>query len=122
MNAPGPRPDPRPAAAKITPALTVQVEGAAPGEVLDVIVELPSRQVELAGGETYEERTVSVRQGFERDALAVEEAIRRAGGTVAGRAWINQTLRASVPCEALAGLTALDEVVVLDVPRALHPE
>jgi hypothetical protein len=122
MKAPGRRPDHHPAPAKITPALAERVDGAALGEVLDVIVELQPRQVEPVAGETHEERTAPVRQGFERDALPVEEAIRMAGGTVVGRAWINQTLRASVPLEALAGLAGLDEVVALDVPRALRPE
>ena len=107
---------------KCTRALAERADNAAEGEVLDVVVELQVRQVEPTPGATREGRIEGVRQGFERDAAAVEAAIRSAGGTVTAQAWINQTIRASVPVEALAVVAELDEVVTLDVPRVMRPE
>ena len=106
---------------KLSPALADRVEQAAPGEVLDVVVELHRRLIEATRGTTVEERIAPVRDAFAAEARPVEDEIRRLDGEVLGSAWINQTLRARVPVEGIGRLAGLDEVVALDLPRRLAP-
>jgi len=63
-----------------------------------------------------------MRGAFERDAGALEQAVVAAGGQVLASAWLNRTIRARVPAGALRGLSAIDVVETLDLPRRLHPD
>ena len=111
-----------PESPKLTPILKARVQQAARGDMLDLIFELPRHSVEATPGLTREERIAPVRDAFRHDATPLEHAITAAGGTVTGEAWINQTLRARVPVEALSTLASLDEVVSIDLPRTLMRE
>lgn len=105
--------------AKLTLALAQRLAGCAPGEVLDLVVELRARRVEATPGTAREERIAPVRDGFEADASPVSDAIRRLGGEVLDRAWINQTLRVRLPAGGVAALGELSQVAAIDLPRAL---
>lgn len=107
---------------KLTPALIARVANVPRGEAVDVVLELTARVVDPPGELVGVDPGAPLRQAFERDAHAAEEAVRSAGGTVLGKAWINQTMRASVPVEALARLARLEAVVAIDVPRTLRAE
>lgn len=109
-------------AAKLSRVLAERVDQAAPGEVLDLVVELHPRRVESAPGASREERIAPVRDAFQRDAAPVEAAIQALGGEVVDAAWINQTVRARLPAAGVARLAELSQVVMLDVARRLSSE
>ncbi len=88
---------------------------------VELVVELKPAEPSHVGASSREERIARLREAFEREAAPVEAAIRSAGGKVLERAWLNQTVRARVPRTAVEVLAALDEVFLLDLPRALQP-
>lgn len=107
---------------KLSIPLAERLRDALPGELLDVVIELERRLVEPTPGLSREERIAPVRDAFARDASPVRRAVLAAGGEVLGEAWINQTIRARVPPEGILALSALRQVVALDVPRRLRRE
>jgi hypothetical protein len=107
--------------AKISASLADRLASAADGDV-ELIVELqpiPPSQIDAASREDY---IATLRDAFEREAAPVQAAIQAAGGEVLGGAWLNQTLRARMPAEKVQSLADLDEVALLDLPRALGME
>jgi hypothetical protein len=105
--------------AKLRPALAERLRQAAPGETLEIVLELQPRRVQPTQGLSVEERTAPVRDGFAHDSKPVEDAVAAAGGAVLGRVWLNQTIRVRVPAGAVPALSAFAQVVALDLPRTL---
>jgi hypothetical protein len=98
---------------KITPELRARAGDAE--EPIDVIVELENRGGEETGVE-------GLKAAFSASAAPVAERIANLGGEVTGEAWINQTVRARVPAKHVDQIADLDEVSVVDVPRALEAD
>lgn len=107
-------------ATKVSPGLARSLEHAGGDELVELVVELQPIAAVPARAAPRAERIASLREAFQREAAPVEAAIRSGGGEVVGAAWINQMLRARVPAGCVAGLAALDEVLLLDVPRPLE--
>ena len=108
---------------KLTRDLKDLAEQVAPSEHVDVVVELsPGSAPEPSRKLSRQERVSFLKEMFSRDAGPVEEIIEKTGGQVTGRAWINQTLRATVPAEALKQLSKLEQVGSLDVPHRLESD
>lgn len=92
------------------------------GEHVQIVLELCPLRVLETHMTSRAERIASAREAFFRDAVPVEVAIRAAGGEVLGRAWSNRTLLARIPTDLVVGLAALDQVVLLDLPRRGEPQ
>lgn len=105
---------------KLTRGLAERAERCPGGELLDVVVELHPAAGTHEGAASRAERVSRAREAFQREAAPVESTIQALGGEVLGTAWINQTLRARVPAEALPRLASLDAVTALDLPHALE--
>jgi|SRR3954468_11341966 hypothetical protein len=100
---------------KLTSALREQLTGAEPQTLLQVAVEVrgvpaPTRDV------------ASARAAFERVAGPLADRIEELGGKVVASAWINHTLKASVPAGRLEHLASLDAVAAIDVLHRLESE
>ena len=61
-------------------------------------------------------------QSFGRMRAPVDKTISELGGTVTDGAWINHTLRASIPARGLPDLSQLATVRVLDIPHKLEAD
>ena len=109
--------------AGLSPTLNEELENAKASDLVEVVVELrrggtvtPDQNVPRA------ERITALRESFDREVAPVEEIIRRAGGEVTGRAWINQTVRARVPAQKVKELASDERVQAVDVPHAVAPD
>jgi hypothetical protein len=99
----------------LSPDLVQTVAAQKGDELLDVVVELHPDDADAAS-------IAGARDSFERAKQPVAELISQVGGSVTGEAWINHTLRASVPANALQVLSGLDQVDAVDVPHPITPE
>ena len=107
-------------ASKLSTALLSRKAMAAPDDLIEVVVEMRPTAVAAAapGKAGIEARKLA----FDRDSAPIDEAVRKAGGRVLGRVWLNHTLKALVPARALDGLSGLTVIQALDVPTPLRPE
>jgi hypothetical protein len=87
---------------------------------MDVIIEL-TRSPESAGG-SRQERVAAAKASFQEALDAVSSTIEDAGGTVSETAWINRTVRGSVPAGNLDKVAADDLVTAIDVPRSIEAD
>ena len=109
------------AVTKVTSDLESRVEGSDNAQLLDVVVEL--RQTEPLRDEGHRQaRMQALKTAFERSSADVERTVLAEGGEVVDRAWINRTVRARIPANAIARLAQHDEVSVIDVPHAIEPD
>jgi hypothetical protein len=106
---------------KVTAALAERLEGA-DDALVDVVVELATPPAFESAGGTRSEQVAVMKESFGREVRPVESVIRESGGVVIDTAWLNQTVRAKVPVEAVRRLCEVDSVAVIDAPRGLEPE
>ncbi len=100
--------------------LAERIAAADAAEPVEVVIELAGTTP--AGSGSRQERIAEARTAFEADLDAVRGTIAAAGGEVLDAAWINRTVRGSVPAGALAQLAADDRVAAIDLPRRLDPD
>lgn len=100
--------------------LTERIAIADAAEPVEVVIELAGSTPTSAGSR--QERIAAARTAFENDLDAVRGTIAAAGGEVLEAAWINRTVRGSVPAGALAELAADERVAAIDLPRRLEPD
>jgi hypothetical protein len=113
---------------KLTEKLAEKLEKTDASDLLEIILELgsksesssqqPSAQETRSRGE----KIAALKEAFSRDAAPIEEAVRRVGGEVTGRAWINKTMRARVPAQSVKELSQHEEIAALDTPNPLKPD
>lgn len=108
--------------AKLTPALEATLESVRGNERVEIVVELEGDAGGAMRGSSRHQRIAALKERFEHNAAPVQIEIIEAGGEVLGAAWINQTLRASIPVTGVDRLSELTCVARLDVPHALEPE
>lgn len=89
-------------------------------EPVEVVIELAGAAPTTTGSR--HERIAAARSAFETDLVPVTAAITAAGGEVLDAAWLNRTVRGSVPAGALGRLAADEHVAVIDLPRPLEPD
>lgn len=111
---------------KLTDKLAEKLEETDASDLLEIILELGS-QAESAQPPTEEKRSrgekiASLKEAFSRDAAPIEEAVRKAGGEVTGRAWINKTMRARVPAQSVKELSEHEKIAALDTPSPIKPD
>lgn len=108
---------------KVTEQLMSLLERTPAEGLIDVVVELvPPEALQEPLRLSRGEQVTKLRESFERESAPVESMVRGVGGEVRGRAWINQTLRALLPRDAVNRICELDEVASLDLPSPLEAE
>ena len=107
---------------KVSPALSSEADRCAADDVLEIIVELVAGPPATPPGTARSAAIAARKERFTREAQPVEEAIRKVGGEILDRAWINQTMRARLPRRALAEVSDLAEVGHLDLGRELEAD
>ena len=106
--------------AKLSPGVAerlASVDGLSP---VEVIVEMQPVAVPSTGSRR--DRIEAVKAGFEQVLRPVAETIAAVGGRVLETAWINQTVRSSIPAAELVRVAADDAVAAIDLPRTLSPD
>jgi hypothetical protein len=105
-------------AEKLSADLEGQVTSCGDDDIVDVVVELRKSEPPNASG-TRQEKIAELKKSFERISVGVVKQVEDSGGTVLDRAWINQTLRARMPAQAVRKLSELDDVELVDLPREI---
>jgi len=93
------------------------VDGMSP---VEVIVEMQPVAVPSTGSRG--DRVAAVKAGFEQELRGLAETIAAVGGRVLETAWINQTVRSSLPASEVLRVAADDAVAGIDLPRPLTPD
>jgi hypothetical protein len=107
-------------AAKLSPRLAQRMallEGSTP---VEVIVEM--RPVAVSATGSRRRRVEAAKAGFEQEFRGVAEKIAAVGGHVLETAWINQTIRSSIPATELLRVAEDDAVAAIDLPHPLLPD
>jgi hypothetical protein len=108
---------------KLGQTLAEELERAKPADELDVVFELSATETSDAEpAKSRGERIALMQDAFNRNSIGLERAVQEAGGKIIDKAWINQTVRARVPAQALENLGRLESVLLIDAPRELTPE
>ena len=110
---------------KVASGLAETASQANPSDSLNVVVELhepPPAAVPPVPGPSPASRQqtmAAMRSGFELRSSALKSKIASLGGTVTGEAWLNSTLLATLPKDALDEIAEENSVKRIDLPRAL---
>ena len=107
-------------AAALHPHVAQMLEDADAQQWLDVILEI--RTAPDVPAPSRAEAIAEKKAGFHSIAAPVKDAVGRCGGTVEGEAWINSTIKCRVPATALRTLSAMQDIVKIDVPHDLSRE
>jgi hypothetical protein len=107
-------------AAKLSHRLTIRLGAVKGSSPIEVIVEL--RPVAVPHSGSRRQRIEAAKAGFEHELREVAEKIAAAGGHVIETAWINQTVRSSIPAAELQRVAEDDVVAAIDLPQPLRAE
>jgi hypothetical protein len=113
------------ATAKVSARLLAEVASKAPGEHVDLIIELAPPDVSAVTGSSRAERgeaIAAMKRTFESKVASVSERLSAVGGEVVDSAWINSTVRGRIPAGRVREIADDDEVEGLDLPAQLEPE
>jgi hypothetical protein len=103
--------------AKLSPRVTERLASLDGRSPVEVVVEMQPVVVPSTGSRA--SRIEAVRAGFEQELRGVAERIAAVGGEVLETAWINQTVRSSIPAAELLRVAEDDAVTGIDLPRPL---
>jgi hypothetical protein len=104
--------------ATLTPGLEYQLRNAAPGDLVEVVIEVSQLPL-LPGPATRAERAAVFAHDFGVSTKQVTELIDSVGGEVMGSSWLSSAIEARLPVESIERLRAIANVQVIDVPRRL---
>ena len=118
---------------KLKSTLAAQLKKVSASDLVDVVLELhphadlppesgATTRAARAAPQSRAEKIAAKKSAFDRSVAGVEEAVRKAGGEITGRAWINQTVRARVPAAAVEQLCRHERVAAVDAPGRLSAE
>ncbi|HYU35075.1 MAG TPA: hypothetical protein VEW48_23225 [Thermoanaerobaculia bacterium] len=108
---------------KLSSDLRRRLEATPEGEAVEVVVELGQTETEAEPASM--DRTLKIatlKRAFSAIAEPIERAIEHSGGTVLDRAWLNRSLKACLPREAVEALGDREDVELVDTPRALRSD
>jgi len=109
--------------AKLSSALRRQLDATPDGHPVEVVVEVGQKvAVAAAASGDRAQKIAALKEGFSASAEPIERAIELSGGKVLGRAWLNQSLKACLPREAVEALGDREDVERVDTPRTLQSE
>jgi hypothetical protein len=106
--------------AKLSPRVTEQLAAVDGRSPVEVVVEMQPVAVPVTGSR--QDRAEAMKAGFEQELHSVAATIAAVGGRVLETAWINQTVRSSLPAEEILRVAADDAVAAIDLPRPLTPD
>jgi len=110
---------------KLSAALRHRLAGIPEGHPVEVVVEVGRKAAtapaDAASGDRAQ-KIAALKKDFSASAAPIEQAIERCGGTVLDRAWINQSIKARLPREAVEALGEREDVELVDTPRALQAD
>jgi hypothetical protein len=106
--------------AKVGRRLAERIDGMAPPDPVEVVIELAGDAPAVAGSRA--ERMAAARSSFDRDVDAVRATITAAGGEVLDTVWLNRTVRGTLPAGGVAAVAADDAVAVVDLARRVDPD
>lgn len=104
----------------LSPLLAAVVDARSADEPVDIVLEL--QRVAPDGSSDRAARIARTKDRFETLSSRVGAAVARTGGNVVGQAWINSTMKATVPIRALLELCQVEGVIRIDVPSKLTRE
>jgi hypothetical protein len=110
---------------KLTEKLEKRLEETNDSDLLDIILELGSKSESSPPTDEKRsrgEKIAAMKEAFSREAAPIEEAVRKAGGEVTGRAWINKTMRARVPAQSIRKLSEHEKIAALDTPNPIKTD
>ncbi|WP_009630103.1 hypothetical protein [Synechocystis sp. PCC 7509] len=105
---------------KISPNLAAHLQKLDTSEPLDVVLELTLPIQQIQEGQSRQQKITTLKEAFNENTAPIEQVIHQVGGTVIGRGWLNQTLRAYIPAYGLKQLSELDVVSALDIPKTIE--
>jgi len=109
---------------KLSPSLRRRLAATPQGHPVEVVVEVGkatgASDAAAAGGRA--KKIEALKESFAANAAPIERAIERSGGEVLGRAWLNQSLKARLPREAVEALSEREDIERLDMPATLQPD
>ncbi|HEV3457316.1 MAG TPA: hypothetical protein VHG32_12215 [Thermoanaerobaculia bacterium] len=110
--------------AKLTSQLRRHLATTPEGYPVEVVVELGTK-THAPRGRAVAGRAAKIaalKRVFSASAEPIERAIESSGGEVLDRAWLNQSLKARLPREAVVALGEREDVERLDMPAPLQPD
>jgi hypothetical protein len=107
--------------AKLTPLLENRLRQAAPGDLVDVVIEMSdlSQIPKEPGTKTRAERHAAFEHDFGVSTKELTHLIDSVGGKVLASSWLSGAIKARVPVDSIERLRALENVEVIDVPHHL---
>jgi hypothetical protein len=107
--------------AKLTPLLERRLSQAAPGDLVEVVIEMSdlSQIPKEPGSATRAERHAAHEHDFGLSTKEVTQVIDSVGGKVLGSSWLSGAIKAQIPAESIERLRSLDNVEVIDAPHQL---
>ena len=104
--------------AKLTPLLERRLRQAAPGDLVEIVIEvthvLPERAATARA-----DRHAAFEQDFSAATKTLTDVIDSVGGKVLGSSWLSGAVKARVPADSIERLRAVDNVESIDVPHQL---
>src|SRR2546421_459237 len=82
--------------AKVTPELETRLAAAAPGQELDLVLEMTGDVPTAPSGTATTEYVDSMRQSFHADLASVHRLVEDIGGAVMGENWLNRVVKVRV--------------------------
>jgi len=103
--------------AKITPLLENRLREAKPGDLLEVVIEVP--QIPPQAAATRAERAAASERAFGASTKDLTQLIDSVGGQVLASTWLGSAIKARLPVESIERLRALDSIDLIDLPHQL---
>lgn len=108
---------------KLSEQLSTELDNSDSSKMLDVVIELRQEDApNTKQSQSRAEKIAALKESFMRDAAPIEQVVQNAGGELKGEAWINRTIRARVPVDAIKNLSEQEQVAKVDVPHAIEIE
>lgn len=109
--------------AKLSPKLRQRLAATPAGQAVEVVVEVGTKAgAPLAPAAGRAEKITTLKKNFSASAGPIERAIESSGGEVLDRAWLNQSLKARLPREAVEPLGEREDIERVDMPAPLQPD
>ena len=104
--------------AKISGPLEDRLRTAAPGELVEVVLELVE---ERPRGLPVDKsaRHAALERHFGASTEVITKTIQMLGGQVLGSSWLGSAIKARLPVECIERLQSLDRVELIDLPRQI---
>ncbi len=107
---------------KLTSDLRQQLAATPKGHSVEVVVEVGKKAAAEPPAGDRAQKIAAMKRSFSVSAEPIERAIESSGGKVIDRAWINQSLKVSLPREAVEALSEREDVERVDTPRSIQPD